>query len=196
VCGGQALRRRRPATRQRGKATGKLLGSSLVATWMLHRPLQPILAGLRAGRGGEGRGSKPTIDVGRAPCGSPTLLPAPDARLGLAAPPHDLGRAAALGGGQDDPRPPGVLLAAVPVCAPRRRTMCRRSGPSSPAPSASPPERPSTGPSSTSTPQRNRTVHDDPHRLDLATPRIGLRQLPNQPTSAPYLHRMEPCLQL
>jgi HTH-like domain len=34
-----------------------------------------------------------------------------------------------------------------------------------------------------------------PH-LDLATPRIGLRQLPNQPTSAPDLHRVEPCLQL
>ena len=38
------------------------------------------------------------------------LLPAPDARLGLAGPAHDLGRAAAVGGGQDDPGPPDMLL--------------------------------------------------------------------------------------
>jgi hypothetical protein len=43
------------------------------------------------------------------------LLPAPDARLGLARTTHDLGGAAALCRGQDDPRSPHVLLAAVPI---------------------------------------------------------------------------------
>ena len=43
------------------------------------------------------------------------LLPAPDARLRLAAPAHDLGGAETVRGRQDDLRPPGVLLRAVPV---------------------------------------------------------------------------------
>src|SRR5512143_591583 len=43
------------------------------------------------------------------------LLPAPDARLRLAAPAHDLGRAETVRGRQDDLRPPDVLLRAVPV---------------------------------------------------------------------------------
>jgi hypothetical protein len=47
-------------------------------------------------------------------------------------------------------------------CAPRRRTSGRRSGPSSTGCSASLPERPGIGPSTTSTPQRDRTVQGDP----------------------------------
>src|SRR5512132_748421 len=43
------------------------------------------------------------------------LLPAPDARLRLAAAAHDLGRAETVRGRQDDLRPPDVLLRAVPV---------------------------------------------------------------------------------
>src|SRR3954468_8756732 len=43
------------------------------------------------------------------------LLPAPDARLGLAGPAHDLARPQAVRRGQDDPGPPDVLLRAVPV---------------------------------------------------------------------------------
>src|SRR5512144_902531 len=43
------------------------------------------------------------------------LLPAPDARLRLAAPAHDLGRADAVRGRQDDLRPPDALRRAVPV---------------------------------------------------------------------------------
>ena len=42
-------------------------------------------------------------------------LPAPDAGLGHPRPAHDLGRAAAFGRRQDDPRPPDVLLRAVAV---------------------------------------------------------------------------------
>ena len=43
------------------------------------------------------------------------LLPAPDAGLGHLGPAHDLGRAAARRRRQDDPRPPDVLLRAVPI---------------------------------------------------------------------------------
>src|SRR5690348_10954003 len=43
------------------------------------------------------------------------LLPAPDARLRLAGPAHDLARPQAVRRGQDDPRPPDVLLRAVAV---------------------------------------------------------------------------------
>src|SRR5512135_2215558 len=43
------------------------------------------------------------------------LLPAPDARLRLAAPAHDLRRAETVRGREDDLRPPDVLLRAVPV---------------------------------------------------------------------------------
>jgi hypothetical protein len=50
------------------------------------------------------------------------LLPAPDARLALAGPPHDLGGAVAVRRGQDDPRPPDVLLRAVPVRHDRLQT--------------------------------------------------------------------------
>ena len=42
-------------------------------------------------------------------------LPAPDARLGLARPAHDLGGPEAVGGRQNDPGPPHVLLRAVPI---------------------------------------------------------------------------------
>ena len=42
-------------------------------------------------------------------------LPAPDAGLGHARPAHDLGRAATLARGQDDPRPPDMLLRAVAI---------------------------------------------------------------------------------
>src|SRR3712207_8995069 len=42
-------------------------------------------------------------------------ISAPDARLALAGPAHDREGAEAVGGGQDDPGPPGVLLAAVRV---------------------------------------------------------------------------------
>src|SRR3954454_22579406 len=43
------------------------------------------------------------------------LLPAPDARLRLAGPAHDLARPEPVRRSQDDPRPPDVLLRAVPV---------------------------------------------------------------------------------
>jgi hypothetical protein len=43
------------------------------------------------------------------------LLPSPDTRLGLAGPARDLDRATSVHGGQDDPGPPNMLLAAVPV---------------------------------------------------------------------------------
>ncbi len=44
-----------------------------------------------------------------------SLLPAPDAGLGHLGPAHDLRRAAARRARQDDPRPPDVLLRAVPI---------------------------------------------------------------------------------
>ena len=43
------------------------------------------------------------------------LLPAPDHRLGLAGSPHDLGGAAAVGGGQDDFGAPDMLLRRVAI---------------------------------------------------------------------------------
>jgi hypothetical protein len=47
--------------------------------------------------------------------GHEARLPAPDAGLGLAGPAHDLGRPEAVGGRQNDPGPPDVLLRAVPI---------------------------------------------------------------------------------
>ena len=47
--------------------------------------------------------------------GHEPLLPAPDAGLGLARPPHDLGGPEAVRGRQDDPGTPHVLLRAVPI---------------------------------------------------------------------------------
>ena len=49
------------------------------------------------------------------PLGHEPRLPAPDARLGLARPAHDLGGPEAVGGRQNDPGPPHVLLRAVPI---------------------------------------------------------------------------------
>jgi hypothetical protein len=51
------------------------------------------------------------VDAGR----HVPLLPAPDGHLALPGPPPDLDRAAARGGQQHDPRPPDVLLWAVPI---------------------------------------------------------------------------------
>jgi len=45
-----------------------------------------------------------------------TLLPAPDDGFGLARPPHHLERAAAVGGGQNDPGPPHMLLRRTAIC--------------------------------------------------------------------------------
>jgi hypothetical protein len=53
--------------------------------------------------------------AGRAFAHEP-LLPAPDAGLGHLGPAHDLRRAAARSGRQDDTRPPDVLLRAVAIC--------------------------------------------------------------------------------
>ena len=49
------------------------------------------------------------------PLGHEPRLPAPDARLGLARPPHDLRRPEAVRGRQNDAGPPHVLLRAVPI---------------------------------------------------------------------------------
>ena len=66
-----------------------------------------------------GKGGSPGLRVlshqpGHA-CAHEPLLPAPDAGLGHLGPAHDLGRAAARRRRQDDPRPPDVLLRAVPI---------------------------------------------------------------------------------
>ena len=50
------------------------------------------------------------------------LLPAPDAGLALARPPHDLSGAKTIAGQQDDPSPPDVLLRAAPVRNNRLKT--------------------------------------------------------------------------
>ena len=63
---------------------------------------QPGLAGLVAHQAGHAFAHEP-------------LLPAPDAGLGHLGSAHDLRRAAARRRRQDDPRPPDVLLRAVPI---------------------------------------------------------------------------------
>ena len=68
---------------------------------------------LRQGRDARGPGLV-AQEPGHALAHEP-LLPAPDARLGHPGPAHDRARPAAVGRGQDDLRPPDVLLRAVPI---------------------------------------------------------------------------------
>jgi hypothetical protein len=51
-----------------------------------------------------------------AGCEHKALLPAPDGILAGAAAAHDLGRATAIGGQQNDARPPNMFLRTVSLC--------------------------------------------------------------------------------
>jgi len=68
---------------------------------------------LRQGR--DARGPRFVAQQAGHAFGSKPLLPSPYAWLALAGPPHGLGGTDPLGHGQDDPRPPGVLLRTVPI---------------------------------------------------------------------------------
>src|SRR5215212_11284240 len=81
--------------------------------------------------------SEPATPSGHALADEP-LPPAPDARLALAGPPHDFGGAVAVRRGQDDPRPPDVLLRAVPVRHDRLQTGTVLGGQLDPDPFAHP----------------------------------------------------------
>ena len=98
--GGLGHRRRRPVGRLAGRVAGRQLDHARD-----HRLVQGRLA--RRPR----LVAQQAIDAGL----HEPLLPAPDHRLALAGLPHDRGRAQPVGGQQHDPRPPDMLLRAVPI---------------------------------------------------------------------------------
>ena len=100
-------RRRRPVRRLSGRFGGGQLD-------------HPLDNGTRQRRDARGSGlvaQKSTHAFVHEP-----LLPAPDAGLALARPPHDLSGAKTIAGQQDDPSPPDVLLRAAPVRNNRLKT--------------------------------------------------------------------------
>jgi hypothetical protein len=85
-----------------------------LAGWVILRqrddPFDDLTPERRHARGPRLVAEQP-VDTGR----HEPLLPAPDRCLALAGSAHDLDRAVALGGQQDDPSPPDMLLRAVPI---------------------------------------------------------------------------------